>query len=789
MHILNDFFLLSWNEKSDHVQDVCDIDFNKIFATYREDFQNFCDSCSMIFIVNDDNWEKLIQIDEFKSIFGGVFRQKSIERCLILQIQKEVLEFIIEIGDLELNTALKKNFEILRKEGIITYYISRRLIGLVGLIRKKESKQKDINLKTAKKDDNFYKNAINILQTSIQNLSICVEDDKLLKKLKDIENKLTNQSFSVGVTGVINSGKSTMLNALLKKEILGTAVVPETANLTVLKYAKKSYARVNFWSAKEFKKIQESAKEIKSIEKFINETKEKFKNSLNDYVTLEGRSDTIEIEKLGLYTSAKKSDKKCNLVKSVELYSDLEFLKDGVEIVDTPGLDDPIIQREEITLEYVSGCDLMIHLMNVNQSATKKDIDFIIDSILYQNIAQLLIVITRVDTVSSQEVQEVLNYTKHSIKKRLEEQNSSYKLDFIMQKLEFIPLSGKMALLLRTSREDEAKKIGYDLQKSGILEIENYLQDVLFGANSQKANLVIQSNKNDLLAIIFSTLDSFDQEESLLGKSSLEIKKEYKTFLSQRQKLSLELSKIEATIRAEEKELLGYFKILHQFMKERLIHIKDVIQVRVMDDLTYELRKKKKLPKKERIETIVTTALKDGLIDLVRDYRYEFSKKMQKSFEIIETSFKESMGMSGTGSPDFDSKKFFDENFASLGFFQNHSILLKKIYDLINLYAKKSPQKLHVQLDALLQKTVDELEIFFEERLKSVDEKLLRNFIHISDKKIGEIREKSERKDKLFKKNIENIKQSSLNKEHRSAQIQRKKDAISMVKNELENLS
>lgn len=789
MHILNDFFLLSWNEKSDHVQDVYDIDFSKILANYRQNFQNFCDSCSMIFIINDENWEKLIQIDEFKSIFGGVFAENSIDRCLILQIQKEVLKFITEIGDLKLNTVLKKNIEILRKEGIITYYVSRRLIGLIGLIRKKESKQKDIDLKTAKKDDNFYKNAINVLQNSMQNLSKCVEDDKLLKKLEDIEKKLTNQSFSVGVTGIINSGKSTMLNALLKKEILGTAVVPETANLTILKYSKKGYAKVNFWNTKEFKKIQESAKEIRSIEKFINETKEKFGNSLSDYVTLEGRSDTIEVEKLGLYTSAKKSNKKCNLVKSVELYSDLEFLKDGVEIVDTPGLDDPIIQREEITLEYVSRCDLMIHLMNVNQSATKKDIDFIIDSILYQNIAQLLIVITRVDTVSGQEVQEVLEYTKHSIKKRLQEQNSSYKLDFIMQKLEFIPLSGKMALLLRTNREDEAKKRGYDLQKSGIIEVENYLQDVLFGANSQKANLVIQSNKNDLLAIIFSTLDSFNQEESLLGKSSLEIKKEYKAFLLQREKLSLDLSKIEATIRAQEKELFGYFKILHQFMKERLIYIKDVIQTRVMDDLTYELRKKKKLPKKERIDTIITTALKDGLIDLVRDYRYEFSKKMQKSFEIIEASFKDSVGMADTGSLDFDSKKFFDENFASLGFFQNHSILLKKIYDLINLYAKKFPQKLHIQLDILLQKTVDELEIFFEERLKDIDEKLLRNFIDISDKKIGEIKEKSEIKDRLFKKSIEDIKKSSLNKEQRLAMIRRKKDAINVVKNELENLS
>ncbi len=64
----------------------------------------------------------------------------------------------------------------------------------------------------------------------------------------------------------------------------------------------------------------------------------------------------------------------------------------------------------------------MCHLMNVNQSATQKDVDFIIDSILYNNIARLLIVITRIDTGTPQELEEGINYTKNSIKQRLSEQ-------------------------------------------------------------------------------------------------------------------------------------------------------------------------------------------------------------------------------------------------------------------------------------------------------------------------------------------------------------------------------
>ena len=47
---------------------------------------------------------------------------------------------------------------------------------------------------------------------------------------------MNNQKFSIGITGVMNAGKSTMLNALMGKEILGSVVVPETANLTIVKH-------------------------------------------------------------------------------------------------------------------------------------------------------------------------------------------------------------------------------------------------------------------------------------------------------------------------------------------------------------------------------------------------------------------------------------------------------------------------------------------------------------------------------------------------------------------------
>ncbi len=244
-------------------------------------------------------------------------------------------------------------------------------------------------------------------------------------------------------------------------------------------------------------------------------------------MTPKGESETIPVQDLALYTSAKHSDKKCNLVKSVELYTDLKFVQDGVQIVDTPGLDDPVVQREEITLEYLSECDLMIHLMNAAQAATQKDVDFIIDALLYRNVARLLIVITRIDAIKEKELQEVIDYTKRSIEARLKEQNKGAKLDEIIAKIVFIPIAGKLALMHKLGQVKEALALGYDMERTGLPLVEAYLEDVLFGSNSEKANLIISANRKEIESIIAESMASFEQELHYLNISHEEIEQAY----------------------------------------------------------------------------------------------------------------------------------------------------------------------------------------------------------------------------------------------------------------------
>ena len=59
VYILNDFFLLAWNEEIDVIEDLAETLQNKIALTYQNQYEDFCDSCAILFVINHNNIDKI----------------------------------------------------------------------------------------------------------------------------------------------------------------------------------------------------------------------------------------------------------------------------------------------------------------------------------------------------------------------------------------------------------------------------------------------------------------------------------------------------------------------------------------------------------------------------------------------------------------------------------------------------------------------------------------------------------------------------------------------------------
>lgn len=469
--------------------------------------------------------------------------------------------------------------------------------------------------------------------TLFELLTPLLSKDSLLQAMDKNLAKLQEQRFCIGITGVLSAGKSTFLNALLGQEILGTSSVPETANLSVLRYGETPRARVHFWSKEQWEDLESQGAYDSHLQAFVKESKEHFKDKLQDFITSPKYTKDIELNELSAYTSANHTSKFCNLVEKVELFIPLAFLENGVEIVDTPGLDDPITKREDITREYIEHCDMLIHIMNASCAATQKDIDFILEALLEQNISRLLVVLTRIDLLTQKELESSLEYTKSSLIAQLK--NAKYKGDIqsLIQRIDFIPLAGYAALLHRIqggdskNSKDSKDKPVMSLEESGILEIESYLQTMLLGQDSLKAKDKLYLAFKAMLKIAQDEKELTEIESALLCASGEELDSLISKYTAQNQALLDTLQNFESHLSVLNTDLADFLNSLEILSHNTLSKAATLIKDKVFNDILYDFERGAK-PQAQAFCVMIEQGLKDCFADILREYKYKLSRKI-----------------------------------------------------------------------------------------------------------------------------------------------------------------
>ena len=736
------------------------------------DDETFFEISALILSLNRKTFETLASLKSFSPLVSKLTHEKIENLDSLYKLQRSIIKHFNECRSRSNIHHLHSAFNYLKEETLLDTLSFEKLISLFdpSLLSQNDTTQQESALY-----ENFHSDKQSIL-TTIEELKTLLN---VSQNLEPIVEYLNSQTFSIGITGVMNAGKSTMLNALMGEEILGTSVVPETANLTVVKHSKTPSAKVFYWNKQEWNYIQKSAQSIDAMAKFVKETQNHFKDTLDEYIRPDARVDEIAIQMLSEYTSA--NDKKSNLVKSVSVGTSLEFLEDGIEIVDTPGLDDIIVQREEITKEYLSSCDVMIHLMNVSQSATLKDIEFIIDAVLYQNVTKVLIVITRVDMVSKEDVAEVIEYTKRSIASRLHEQNADSKLDFVLKTLHFVPLSGKMALLHKTHKSQEAIDAGYTLEETGILEIEAYIKDTLFGEENPRSSLIIHSAKSRLRDALDAELKVLKYENSLLFKTEDEVDEELSQLQAKKVKQLESFELLKHQISGYEVELTNYLSRLQIFLDNELKSLQGVLKQRLIDETQYTLEKRNATPELKDIQRIVNSALKHGLMDIIREYRYKFVQKATEISEIIRLQYNDIQKVQEKEYSEFDHSGVFGDSFESGFLTSNYEVLLDRVSKLLTTASLKKLLTTDEELALIIK---DEF-LFIHTQLKSkalsLSEVLLKEFIVSLKKPITELQESLDNSEKMLQNHIRLLKENATTKEVKSLELYERIKRIELI--------
>lgn len=178
--------------------------------------------------------------------------------------------------------------------------------------------------------------------------------DTLTEELSRVSQKLQSQRFRLPVIGEFSQGKSTLLNALLREEIQPVRAIPCSGTVTVLRYGtqKRVVCRYKDGREEEIPLDQYKVKAAIPKEAARDHRSKELENSDIDEIVFE--------------------------------HPDLDLCRSGVEIIDSPGLNEHP-ERTAITQKILKDTDAAIFLTNAMRLLSEKEQELIQDVRLQLN--------------------------------------------------------------------------------------------------------------------------------------------------------------------------------------------------------------------------------------------------------------------------------------------------------------------------------------------------------------------------------------------------------------------
>jgi GTPase Era involved in 16S rRNA processing len=245
---------------------------------------------------------------------------------------------------------------------------------------------------------------------------------------QDLLVKLAEDRFNLAVVGQFKRGKSSLMNAVIERDLLPTGVLPLTSVITALCFGPQARAMLQFkgWSLEQEISLDELA----------------------DYVTERGNP----------------GNEKNLQIAQVEV--PVPFLRRGLYFIDTPGIGSAQHANTATTYEFLPQADAIIFVTSVEAPLSEAEEIFLRD--VRRQVRQLFVVVNKMDLVTSNERDEILDYLRTGIERAL-----------AVTEVRLYPLSARQGL------EAKLKADAENLQQSGLKQFETDLTEFLVGEKSR----------------------------------------------------------------------------------------------------------------------------------------------------------------------------------------------------------------------------------------------------------------------------------------------------------------
>ena len=477
---------------------------------------------------------------------------------------------------------------------------------------------------------------------------------ELQKTIQNMEDE--NRVLKIGILGRVKAGKSSLLNALVfdGQDVLPKAATPMTAALTILQYGNETKADVEFFTqediddikqianryenklesikVREYKKLKkvrlrkEKIKELSSeqeqevLQKVLNIAQRELKkddnlsSSYDQYQKI--KSSGVNLNELEQYSSIKANSlEKLNkqlldfvgadgkympFTKSVTMTIQQESLKD-IQIIDTPGVNDPVVSREDRTRALLKDCDVVLIVSPSGQFLSSEDLELMDRITSKEGIKELYLVASQVDNQLYGSEKESGNGILNNVLIGIEDKLTTQQRDVLQSLKNNNPEVGSIFDTLIDNRVIVSSGICYNMFKnfdtqnewdSNMQKVwENlnlHYKDFFIDANTSIANLKKLANIETIRDII---KEIRDKKDIILAKRKEEfIKAKYKSLLKYKEALVQDTK--DQIQKVEDTDIDGLKKqkrVIEQF-KSKAIYITNEVYADLVEQLEFDIK-------------------------------------------------------------------------------------------------------------------------------------------------------------------------------------------------------
>jgi len=227
--------------------------------------------------------------------------------------------------------------------------------------------------------------------------------------LKGLAEKVRHDSFKVMVVGTFKNGKSTFINSFLGEEVLPAYATPCTAVISEVKWGDEKRSLLHFRSSKELPKELPKSLPDKIFRHIDRHRDAEIPppidipyGDLEEHVVIPTGKDAKEMLSESPY-------------EKLELFWPLELLENGVEIIDSPGLNEHGT-RTKVTHSYLHKADAILFVLVADKLCSADEMKFVEENLKRNGFESIYFIVNRFDTLrNDKDRQRVKDFAKSKL--------------------------------------------------------------------------------------------------------------------------------------------------------------------------------------------------------------------------------------------------------------------------------------------------------------------------------------------------------------------------------------